>query len=354
MIFTYPIESARENNWLHDTVLQIITLIHSTVDSGVNVLEWPNIIPEPYRNQLQRKYGLRERFIAYITELKNYESTQRDEILEIILSSNHIEDILSNKYSCKTILDIPNNLRKPLESIFEFSFSLLKSLGVRRIFYSKIYQSIDGKVCPFCGCEYFESDKEEAPHEALDHYLAFDIYPFAGANLYNLVPMGYKCNTLYKKTKNIILDDHNNPRKALFPYKDFKIEINLDNSLPFKGNKKAPLWDIQFVPDAEEVRTWNEVFEIKSRYARDILDVNFNHWITDFKNFAQSREISILEQDSLTKALKTYISYYESMGIRDKAFIKSAVFKMLLRNCLDGNQRLIAFLLSQFGIILFP
>ena len=85
-------------------------------------------------------------------------------------------------------------------------------------------------MCPFCGCEYF--DAPGAPREDLDHYLPKSLYPFAAANLRNLVPMGMKCNERYKLAQDILRDAAGVRRRSFDPYAERQIKVILDNSVP--------------------------------------------------------------------------------------------------------------------------
>src|SRR5262249_39806605 len=153
--------------------------------------------------------------------------------------------------------------------LFSFAFTLLSDFGVRDTMYEHIYDAIPEKVCPFCGCETFDSPR--GPREALDHYLAKSIYPCAAANLQNLVPMGTKCNSRYKLSKDIIRTAAGR-RRAFFPYGTDVATISLLDSIPFAGaSGDAPEWRVTFSPAVQEVETWNQVFGIETRFSRDEL-----------------------------------------------------------------------------------
>ncbi|MFM7366725.1 MAG: hypothetical protein ACKO2Z_02745, partial [Sphaerospermopsis kisseleviana] len=201
-------------------------------------------------------------------------------------------------------------------------------------------------TCPFCGCENF--DAPESPREALDHYLVEKKYPFAAANLRNLVPMGNKCNSRYKLAEDILINQNGIRRKSFDPYNHEEIRLCLDNSQPFAGNDgQLPRWQIEFSLNTEEVTTWDEVFHIRERYERDVLNPQFKRWLDDFKSWCKSANIVPSSQGELVDCLNTYATLYEEMGISDRAFLKAAVFRMFHIHCQQGNQRLISFLMSR-------
>jgi hypothetical protein len=215
-------------------------------------------------------------------------------------------------------------------------------LGVRdrqyEIIYNKTYH-----VCPFCGCENF--DAPTGPREDLDHYLAESKYPFAATNLRNLVPMGHKCNSKYKLAQDILYNDDGTRRKSYYPYDDIRVQISLETSEPFAGSYKVyplPLWHIDFEPDAEEVLTWDTVFHIRTRYKRDFLDEYFLSWLKDFGAWCRSAQsVPISSDQELIDAIERYADLLNSAYMRELAFLKAAVFRMLHHHCRQGHERLI-------------
>ena len=117
-------------------------------------------------------------------------------VLACLVQQNRIADLAICATDCEILSDLPKAIQAPVAEPCNFAFELLTGLGVRDRHYRAIYTTVPYHVCPFCGCEYF--DAPGAPREDLDHYLPRNLYPFAAANLRNLVPMGMKCNERYK------------------------------------------------------------------------------------------------------------------------------------------------------------
>ncbi len=203
-------------------------------------------------------------------------------------------------------------------------------------------------MCPFCGDENFSSlGSQGSRREALDHYLLKDSYPFAAANLRNLVPMGYKCNSQYKNTTDILYRSDRRRRRAFDPYNHGTIIVSLDNSQPFAGTRgemrePLPQWEIDFGSDSEEVDTWNDIFHIRDRYT-NVLNDEFKSWLVTFCKKCKRKNNANSDQE-LMDALKCYAEDLELDGFAERAFLKAAVFRMLHLHCQKGNQRLINFI----------
>lgn len=341
MLYAYPWTEGR--NWVHESVVAVLNVIHEAAADGSRDPKWPDILPIAHRHKLKSRLGLRKRLKAYSTSFRGLSLKDQIRVAEALVEQNMVAELLSGVGTCDRVADLPELIRDPICELFEFGFGLLGELGVRDEQYAELYDALPGKVCPFCGLEYF--DAPGAPREALDHYLAFSLYPLAGANLRNLVPIGHKCNSSYKFTKDVIRRSDGTSRICPDPYKATPIEIDLNDSEPFAGpNHGHPMWDLKFTPGGELAETWDAVFAIRERYVRDILEPSFKIWLGDFGRWAAGRQASVATSDSLLETLDAHIDYFRSMGLRDRAFLKEAVFRMLRFHCANGNIRLIELL----------
>ena len=351
MLFGYPIETTLEN-WLHECLYEILNLIHTSLERGESLPDWPEIIPEVYRRKLQRRIGLRDRIENYYIALEKITPIERLQIWQAVKDQNQIPLLLACQLDCQIISDLPHIAQKTIKDLFEFAFGLLTDLKIRDKHYQEIYNIVEHHICPFCGCEDF--DAPSAPREALDHYLPESKYCFVGANLRNLVPMGNKCNSKYKLAKDILRKEDGSRRRCFDPYNHGKVEISLDKSEPFAGTlgsvgEPLPKWIIEFEPNSEEVNTWDEVFCIRERYERDVLNADFNSYVTEFVGYCQSQKFSKplpVSKEELVEELEKYTFFQEYGGLNSKAFLKVAVFRMLYLHCKEGHQRLIKFLLD--------
>lgn len=359
MLFGYPI-SVTEDNWLHDCLTEIIQAIHANVRNEAVSTDWLEIISEPYKSRLQnilrvstnpnpQRLTLGDKLNKYQNLLSDLTLPEQERLLQTFNDQNKISQLLCGEVSCSAIDSFPDIIQKSVKSLFEAAFNLLKNLEIRDKHYQEIYDSCEYHTCPFCGCEYF--DAPGARREALDHYIPEHKYPFAAANLRNLVPMGNKCNSRYKHTDDVLVKANGESRKSFDPYNHQMISISLDNSQPFegfKGNLGEPLpqWAIEFNLDTEEIDTWDEVFHIRERYERDILNEGFNSYMREFGNYCKSFDLSPSSNEEVIEALDRYIFFQSGNGFKDKAFIKAAVFRMLRLHCQNGNQRLRQFILD--------
>lgn len=348
MLFGYPI-AATVDNWLHECFCHVLQSIHSKLASGNVVTEWSEVIPEPYRNGLKSRLtgrgGLGDKLNGYQTALAKLTTADQNRILQAFNDQNKIALLLSCQCDCEAIADLPSGIHEPVKILFKYAFGLLEELEIREKHYNIIYKSIPSRVCPFCGDENFTPlGSVGSRREALDHYLLKASYPFAAANLRNLVPMGYKCNSQYKNTQNILYRNDQTRRRSFDPYNHGIVKISLDNSQPFAGTRgkmqePLPKWKIDFGSNSEEVDTWDDVFHIRERYA-NTLDEEFNSWLYIFGKKCQQGIIPNSDQ-KLMDTIKHYAMSCELEGFGDRAFLKAAVFRMLHIHCQKGDQRLI-------------
>lgn len=341
MLFGYPIAATAEN-WLHECLCAMVQMIHDRHDAGQAVPAWPGIIPTVSRGKLRTRTGLRDRLNQYSAAAGMLSISERQQVLTCLAQQNRIADLVACSTDCESLNDLPEAIRVPTAELFGFAFGLLTDLGVRDRHYYAIYTAASYHVCPFCGCEYF--DAPGAQREDLDHYLPKSLYPFAAANLRNLVPMGMKCNERYKQAQDILRDTAGVRRRSFDPYADRQINVTLDNSVPFGGTDgRTPDWQIDFDPDSIECTTWDNVFHVRERIKRDVLDASFRQWLGDFSAWFKKRMGSANPEDAeVLDAMRTYAEDVALTGLTAREFLRAPVFQMLHRHCAAGDQRVLA------------
>jgi hypothetical protein len=339
----YPIE-ATEGNWLHECLSSMVRSVHESLDCDQPVPDWPEIIPIEYRERLKHRTGLKDRFQKYQTVVTRLGAKNRRRIQRALADQNGIAVLVACGGDCEALGDLPKSIRKPIEELFGFAFRLLTNLGIRDEHYRAIYSAQEDHVCPFCGCEYF--DAPSAPRQDLDHYLPRRLYPFAAANLRNLVPMGKRCNESYKGDTDILRKPDGTRRRAFDPYADRNIKVALDDSAPFGGaGGRIPEWKIELHPESPECETWDEVFHVRERLERDALTSSFEQWLGQFaKWFVSERGINDLNDDKIADGVRAYADILEIMGFEAKVFLKEPVFRMLQFHCAQGHARLLSFM----------
>jgi hypothetical protein len=340
VLYAYPVE-ATADNWLHDCLVEILNAIHTGIQDGNAPPPWPDMIPAVHRLRLRRRKGLRERLRAYADAFAALQPAEREVLIRAPREQNQIARLLCNEADCQTTDQLPVTMRGPISQLFGFGFELLMDFDVRDRFYRRIYDSIKHKVCPFCGCEFY--DAPGAPREALDHYLPRSRYTFAAVNLRNLVPMGNKCNSRYKLAQDILRNADGTRRRALDPYGAVTIRISLARSVPFGATDGVkPGWEIDFVQDSEEAATWDAVFSIRERYKRDVLDQEFRIWLDQFASWCRSANVVAGPDHELIDAVRRYSISIRDPELQDKNFLRAEVFDLFLSHCEHGEERVLS------------
>lgn len=338
MLFGYPI-AATQNNWLHDCMVETVKNVHTAVDAAKRHPAWPRVVPTAYQAILKPRHGLRDRLKAYDGAIRRLTKADRDLVLAALADQNRIADLLTGGWNCTPVDGLHQSVHEPVKSLFGFAFDLLTEFEVRDQLYEAIYAAAVEHMCPFCGTEYFDAPGPR--REDLDHYLAKSRYPFAAANLRNLVPMGHRCNSSYKLASDLLHGANGARRVAFDPYNHTSVSVVLDDSDPFGGTTEyTPDWAINFAPSCPEVETWDDVFSIRERYRRSNLDRDYERWLVDFQTYVRSASLPADTDDERVDALRRYEEYLAGCGIKDRAFLKAAVFRMLRHHCDQGHQRL--------------
>jgi hypothetical protein len=341
---------ATTENWLHESLIHAIKIIHEKVELGEALPEWPGVFPAAYCDKLKKKWGLRDRLDAYRAAVVTISSEQRSEILAAMHDQNRIADLLKCGCDCPTILDLPVEVQEEIKILFDFAFGLLTDFGIRHRQYAYLHKTMGARVCPFCGLEEFSAP--HAPQEDFDHYLPRSLYPFAAANLRNLAPMGHKCNSHYKRAKDILKTGEGIRRAAFDPYGQPQVHLSLNNSniSQIASGSFVIAWNLELEPEIPEMETWDYVFSVRNRYLTDALeDRNFNAWIWDFKKWFEGRPIPASNQQ-LIDVVSDYASILADAGFREKAFLKAAVFRFLKTRLIAGCQRVSGLLRDTTGM----
>jgi hypothetical protein len=240
---------------------------------------------------------------------------------------------------------LPQRIREPAKDLFDFAFGLLTKLAVRDRHYAVIYEALKHKVCPFCGINAF--DAPGAPREDDDHYLPRSRYPFAGVNLCNLVPMCHKCNARYKGTQDPMWDGAGCRRRVLNPYRHGGFDLDLTRSATSGGSAPhKPRWVIDFVPATPEAETWDQVFLLRERLTRDVLDCSYTTWIGDYAAWCRASNYAVGSAAQIPDTLLAYEGYLAELGLSDRSLLRRAVCRMLYVQCAAGNEDLLGVLLD--------
>lgn len=332
MLNTYPIAATAEN-WVHDAVYAKVKAALEALNNGTPAPNWE----DDMHADLADREALRTRYDAFKAAAAGLSTRLRTKVLRALEDQNNIPAVFDGVTDCPRLNAIPARIRKPADALFTAAFDALKPLKVRDRQYQAIFENLPGKCCPFCGIEPFEAPG--LAREDLDHYLSRSLYPFAGANLRNLAPMGGKCNKSYKNALDVICDETGQRRKCFDPYGDNRATVSLMASRPFEnpdGPIPTPLWKIDLLGDANSVATWDKVFQIRHRYEKK-LSAHFRDWMEHFANWCQREVILVTTQQEATAALERYLNSVIQRTHDDGAHLKRAMFEMLRQKCADSD-----------------
>ncbi len=338
MFVTYS-RLAIEDNWVHDFICDMLATVCASLDEGRQVPAWAELVPESRAASLRAKRTLPKLLNAFYEEAAKGSSADRAAFLRVLGEQNQIAHLLDGTVEIPSAEESLTEMMNAARAMFEEGFALLAKTGLRDAHYRTIWDNLANKTCPFCGLEPFESP--ELRREDEDHYLARSVYPLAAANLLNLVPMGSKCNKLYKGQVDILRSDGRR-RRAINPYGKDCVDVSLVDSVPF-GEDDRPDWRITLVPDSEEARTWQQVFSIRDRLRKGVLAPYFDAWLDELPDWFLFRgaDESITDENlvDLLQGFTAYKAKHKEMG---PGFLKHKVMEMLAHHCRLGNQRLIA------------
>lgn len=111
-----------------------------------------------------------------------------------------------------------------------------------------------------------------------------------------------------------------------------------------------PRWIIKFFPETPESETWNDIFKIRERYSRDVLDPGFMRWMEIFSKHFKRNNRENISENKLIEGLRDYIELLEIDDNRGPDFLQKPVFEMIYKNCTDGDERLIKQMLEMVAL----
>lgn len=76
------------------------------------------------------------------------------------------------------------------------------------------------------------------------------------------------------------------------------------------------------------------------------MNPNFLSWLDHFKQYCSLRYDQLPTENDVLDALDNYIDLQEYSGMSDRAFLKAAVFRMVLFHCKNGDTRLLTLVMG--------
>lgn len=353
MLGCYPIQ-ATEENWVHDSLVSMINEVHRRIDAGEDIAttqqSWENMAPATLdainHGFLVRSSGIRDYFFTYVNLISHLNIQDRHKILTTLESQNRIPELLNGIQGIETIKEDFPDVNTAAYDLFVFSFKKLADFEVRSRQYQIIFNSLDIKICTFCGIERVMDPTETAQDQ--DHYLPKSIYPFAAVNMRNLVPMCRCCNRDYKSAIDVLRDVNGLRRMAFDPYNCSPPTISLLRSIiDAETSPPLPEWLIDFAPQSEQAETWDAVFSIRTRFKRDILNQYYDTWLKSFRTrCAKERKRGRIQANFSLEQIREVLAHYvedksDSPYIGMGGFLEPLVFEFLLNQFDEGDERVV-------------
>jgi len=358
VIESYPI-AATADNWLHEAVVDIILTIHARLDNGNRVvttqnkpLHWrgliPGFLPADKSQKLISLRSVRDKVLEYARELQRLRLTaqERATIIDTLTHQNDVSGLTSGNTPISSIENTFPTLNEKVKELFLLCYEKLGNVGSRETQYKLVYDSLTQKFCGFCGFGTMMNQEEASQDQ--DHYLAKSRYPFAAANIRNLVPMCIQCNRIHKQATDIIQDENLNRKQAFDPYTCNPTDILLTQSYVNRvALRVVPTWQISFTPSSNSAENWDRVFDYRTRVKRDVLDECYSRWFTNFMATCSRKrseglyQIPMSDQDIRDVLFQHYNLCLDDLGSGKDRF-KSHVFHLMLNLYDSGDERVIS------------
>jgi hypothetical protein len=306
------------------------------IDVGRPSAGWPDCIADERRDRLRRFSQLGERLDALLAAYEALDTSARQVFREAMDDQEAIAELFDGGRRADRLEDLPMSVRVPARRFFEKTFDMLRPLGLRDTNYKSFLRLIEHRVCAFCGCEYFSGAKSR--REPLDHYLAISIYPFAGANARNLVPMGPKCNSSYKLAQDVLRDGAGARRVCFDPYASTPVRVSLQGSRLFARSDGLPEWDVELQGDAARIRTWDTVFDVRRRFIDDHLDSIYKDALKVFGTLWRKRPDVLPVDTGVCDAFRHLGDLSRAKGWSRLAFLETALYELLQTRCEAGGE----------------
>ena len=333
MLFNYTY-SKHKADLLHYYVSKFIRNIYF---KSPNRFSYSLFEPD-FQKYLKRSNILKSLFQKFFGDFKKLSKGEKDLFYLAFVRTNDIKAQCNDHNKVYTIDDLPKQIQKATDDLFRYMYeNTLNSVGEIKDHYEKFYLNLKIKVCPFCGIEtlhYYAFYKQD-----YDHSLYKDKYPIASINMKNLVPMGRDCNTIFKKTKDVLHDGTGTRRYYIYPFiNSIKIKICLTGSVYTFSNLDTADWRVSYLPVIEKTETWNDVFNICYRYKYEVFQLDAASWLNSFLSYLKSNPyiIKIQNKSDVEQFLKSEVNKYDPYDYQDRNFLRHAFFEEIFNSADDS------------------
>jgi len=328
MLWNYPYFD-HEVCRLHEQIAAFLLKANNEGNSPRSFSTARHCCPE-LRQRCESATKLKSKLRAFYKAFVSLNPSDRRKVFKAFQDVNAIDAQLENRRQRYPLNGLPKAIRAPTKNLFLYLYKdALGAGGMVKAHWEKFYESIQRKGCPFCAIEplhYSGFYKQD-----YDHLLCKDIYPFAAVNMRNLVPIGRDCNTIFKKSKDILMKNGIR-RRAFKPFAPSGVQIKIaltGSRLPTAADKKGR-WKVTVTPRRQEVATWIDLFETPRRYEKEVLQSSAVNWIGEF------RDVAVLAEPSggwtiqrLRGFLGRYAKTFNSLDYSERHFLKAPFYDFL-------------------------
>ncbi len=220
-----------------------------------------------YRSKIGK---LVDTFQKSFLELNNQ---KRNEFLKIFEETNEVSTLFISPSNAVRRAEYPGRtgttIHALLKELFENTFNN-EPFNIRD-HYKVYYGAHQNAWCPFCGMEKYT--RPEVRKADYDHLLSKTDFPVAAVNLKNLVPMGDHCNRDFKKAIDLFISEDGTVQKVAYPFTStISPVISLKGSKTSFSSESKRSWKLTITPRTQEVKSWNRLFSIESRFLKEYLE----------------------------------------------------------------------------------
>lgn len=211
-------------------------------------------------------------------------SKNLEKVCENIKFFNPIERKIIKKFSKKLDEEIYSFYKNLFEHVLDLAVIKGRN-GTLKNHYDDFIKINNAGICPFCGLSTLRSYEMEG-HEAYDHYLPKETYPFYAINFKNLVPCCHDCNSIHK-SRNSPIFLNNKKGRAFYPYSksitkiELEIEVDISNYTDY-GHKHIQI-NVYGERDKDKIQTWFNLYKIEKRYKDELTNDGVGkYWLVEF------------------------------------------------------------------------
>jgi hypothetical protein len=275
--------------------------------------------------------------VRKIYKVCKYLNTQeKEDFKNAFVHNNRIEELCDGTITSVDLNTLNDDLVKAIKPFFKKLYTqflgwktIRVNYGEKKEYYDELNIKNNFNDCPCCGYGDLKTYNSKG-RSAYDHYLPQKHYPFSSTNFNNLVPICTTCNSDEKGEIDVLKE--RKPVYYPFAKKHPSIEVTVDvnkkvlkkliestDDLKNKITKSEIIVDFNIKDDKTE--SWNNIFDIKTRYFGKIAD-NRVSWIDDVRQMFRDPDTTInTYEGAFDKIITTDSNKY--LGFLKSPYLKS-------------------------------